>query len=248
MSSLSTIIVDDEPLARARLRALLAEHEDIVVTGEFDCVGSAEEHLRQTGADLVLLDIQLAGELGIRLAERLKSSDHPCSVIITTAFRDYAVEAFDAKAVDYLLKPVDGARLADALERMRERRHSNGAAEPAQAREPQRRQRLVVPQGDRSVLLRVADIDWVESVGNYVKVHVGKCAFTMRSPLYTFELNLDADDFVRIHRRTVVNVNSIASIHRGVRRGEFTVTLRDGSNLPMQSVYASRLRSLVGRF
>ncbi len=238
-----TIIVDDEPLARERLRSLLSAHPDVEIVSEFESVSTAGEFLRRERPDLMLLDIQLADDSGLSLANLAQSASTPF-VIFTTAFPEYALQAFEARALDYLMKPIEPGRLREALDRVR-----NTLAPSHERRAPrERRERIAVQSGDRSILIRTGDIDWIESVGNYIKLHVGAAGYLVRRTLYSVEDELDPELFVRIHRKYVVNVARVVEIVRGVRRGEYSVKLREGTVLKMQAPYAARLQQVVGRF
>ena len=243
-----TIIVDDEPLARERLRSLLSAHPDVEVVSEFASAAAAREFLRVGQPDLVLLDIELGDDSGFSLANIAQAASAPY-VIFTTAFSDYALQAFDARALDYLMKPIAPARLREALDRVRRSLFAQHNAKDDRAGAPERRrERIAVQNCGRSVLLRTSDIDWIESVGNYIKLHAGPAGYLVRRTLYTIEEELDPAEFIRIHRKYLVNVSRIVEIRRGVHRGEFSVQLRDGTLLKMQATYAAQLQQLVGRF
>ena len=244
MIRMKTIIVDDEPLARDRLRSLLADHCDVEIVEEFGSAGQARDFLRAGRPDLMFLDIQLGDDTGLSLASVAQPASTPY-VIFTTAFPDYALQAFEARALDYLMKPIEPARLREALDRVRRNLGSHGTAADAR---PRTRDRIAVQNGNRSLLVRISDIDWIESVGNYVKLHTGSSRYLLRRALYKLQDDLDPAEFIRIHRKYVVNVSRIAEIGRGVRRGDFSVKLRDGTILKMQAPYAAQLQEIVGRF
>ena len=243
---MSTIIVDDEPLARERLRSLLAEHGDVEITREFATASSVHEFLDRQTPDVIFLDVKLGDSSGLSIANATRSASRPF-VVFTTAFSEYAVRAFETRAVDYIMKPIDPTRLSEALDRVR--RQMTDRAGPAPTGSATKSgARIAVPNGDRHTLIRPGDIDWLESVGNYVKLHVGDRSFTMRSPLYTFVEQLDPAEFVRIHRRYIVNVSRVMEIARGVKRGDYIVRLAQGTSLPVQRAYVPAMRAAVGRF
>jgi two-component system LytT family response regulator len=244
---ISAIIVDDEVLARERMRSLLAAHADVEITSEFATAAAARDFLERQCPDVVLLDVQLGDRSGLSIANMTRPGELPF-VIFTTAFSEYAVQAFESRAVDYIVKPVEPARLCEALDRVRQRLR-NGDAPSRDASAPAKAAaRIAVSSGDRTTLVRLADIDWIEAVGNYIKLHVGDQSYVVRSALYAFEKRLDPSEFVRIHRKYVVNVTRVREISRGIRRGEYLVQLDDGQSLPMQRAYAASLREAVGRF
>jgi two-component system LytT family response regulator len=238
------IIVEDEPLARGRLRSLLTAHGDVEIVSEFASAESAREYLREDRPDLMFVDIELGDDSGLSIASIAQPATAPF-VIVTTAFPEYALRAFDARALDYLMKPIEPARLREALDRVR---RSLATHRGTAAVSDRRRERIAVQHGNRSVLIRAADIDWLESIGNYVKLHTSSVRYLVRRPLYKLHEELDPAEFVRIHRKYVVNVARIAEIDRGVKRGDFSVKLRDGTMLKMQATYAADLQRIVGRF
>jgi len=239
-----TIIVDDEPLARERLRSLLEVHGDVEIVDEFGSASEARDFLRAGSPDLMFLDIELGDANGLTLAQVAQPASTPY-VIFTTAFPDYALQAFEARALDYLMKPIEPERLREALDRVR---RNLSVHAPAAEKRDRKRERIAVQNGDRSVLIRATDIEWIESVGNYVKLHAGSARYLVRCPLYRLYADLDPAEFIRIHRKYIVNVARIAEIGRGVRRGDFSVKLVDGTILKMQPPYAAQLQEVVGRF
>ena len=244
--SIRSIIVDDEVLARERLRQLLAGHADVEITSEFASAEGAREFLEQQTPDVVFLDIQLGDRSGLSIANMTRSLSPPY-IIFTTAFSDYAVQAFESRAIDYIVKPVEQGRLSEALDRVR-RQMSLQEPAPSRRSDDRAHGRIAVPNDGRFTLVRLGDIDWIESVGNYVKIHTGSKSYIIRSPLYSFIKKLDPVEFVRIHRKYIVNVSRVAEIARGVKRGDYIVRLDDGNSLAMQRAYAADLRSAVGRF
>ena len=240
-----TIIVDDEPLARERMRALLAEHPDVQITSEFATAAAASEFMERQRPDVVFLDVQLGDRSGLAIAN-MTSSDEGPMVIFTTAFSEYAVNAFEVKAVDYIVKPVEAARLRDALDRVRRRLRMQ--VEPRTAPESRPARRIAVPHDGRSMLIRSDDVDWLEAVGNYVKLHLGEKSYIVRSALHSFERHLPAGEFVRIHRKYIVNVARVKEIGRGVRRGEHLLKLENGQLLVVQRGYVQAFRNAFVRF
>ena len=244
---ITAIIVDDEALARERIRTLLAEHADVEIMSEFATAAAARDFLERQRPDVVLLDVQLGDRSGLTIANMSPPGDPPF-VIFTTAFSEYAVKAFESRALDYIVKPVEAARLRDALDRVRQRMRPHDAIAPIAPATPKSSGRIAVPLGGRVALIRLGDIDWIEAVGNYIKLHVAEKSYIVRSALYAFEKRLDPSEFVRIHRKYLVNVARVKEIARGVRRGEYLVKLEGGLTLNMQRAYAAELRAAVGRF
>lgn len=233
------LIVDDEPLARADLSALLEEVGGVEIAGECANAAEALAALERATPELLFLDIQMPEMDGFELLANIERGELPV-VIFTTAFDDHALRAYDQQALDYLLKPIDPARLAAAVQRARK------LIDSGQPRE--RRTRIAAKSGDRTLLVRVEDIDWIEPVSNYAKLHSAGNVFYVRTTMSALEEELDPNRFVRIHRSAIVNVDRIAEVAKSVRQGDFVVVLRDGHRLDMQRSYAARLRALVGRF
>src|SRR5262245_41000575 len=207
------LIVDDEPLARKRLRELLKGDSEIVVVGE--CANGAEtlSATRELSPDLIFLDVQMPGIDGLGVSEALNGRESPLFVFVT-AYEQYAVRAFDAQAVDYLLKPFDRARFTRALRRAKERirekdrdyvnRRILGMLSEIKDK-PQYLDRLVIKNNDRVFVLKTDEIDWIEAEGNYVRIHFGKQSSLMRETLTRLAAQLDPRKFPRIHRSRMVN-------------------------------------------
>jgi two-component system, LytTR family, response regulator len=225
------LLVDDEPLARQRLRQMLADHNDVAVVGEAEHVGQARELVRSERPDLILLDIRMPGADGFSLVEGLHLTPRPY-VIFVTAYAEHAVQAFDAEAVDYLLKPFDEERLARALERAR------GAI--AQRRQGGHLERFAVTTGQLTRYVAAKDVDWIEGHGNYAKLHVGKGTHLVRTTLAALEQQLDPTRFTRVHRSAIVALDRVREI-RSLGGGEYRVLLTDGTQVPMSQRYRDRL-------
>jgi two-component system, LytTR family, response regulator len=231
MTSLRVVLVDDEPLARQRLRSMLADHADVAIVGEAEHVDDAQEVVRRERPDLILLDVRMPGADGFSLVERLHLTPRPY-LIFVTAHAEHAVDAFDAQAVDYLLKPFDEERLARALDRAR-------AALARRAPRPVL-ERLPVTLGRRTRYVSCADVDWFEGHGNYVKVHAGKTIHLVRTTLAALEEELDPGRFARVHRSAIVALDRVREL-QSLGGGEYRVLLADGSQVPMSQRYRDRL-------
>ena len=247
-----TLIADDEPLARERLRALLARHTDIDIIAECSNGADAIEAIGELHPDLVLLDVEMPRVDGFGVLEALDRDSLP-AVVFISAHDQYAVKAFESHALDYVLKPFDESRIDRALHRVREQ-----IARPAgsrhidprllslleELRDRRRSDRLVVKTGGRVVFLRTEDIDWVEASGNYVRLHVGGEAHLLRESMKNMERRLDPSTFVRIHRSAIVNVDRIRELEPWFH-GEYIVILRDGTRLTSSRVFSDRLNALI---
>jgi two-component system LytT family response regulator len=226
VTPLRVVIADDEPLALARLRALLADHADVVVEAEAGDAATALQAIRTIKPDLVLLDIEMPGLSGLELARRLHVTPAPF-VVFVTAHAAHAVEAFAAGAVENLLKPFDEPRLAAC-------RALAGAAAPGHL------ERVAVSLGKRTLFVATAAIDWLAASGNYVELHVGPEVHLLRGTLGALELRLDPRVFVRIHRSYLVRFDAVREL-RSLGAGEQRIVLADGVELPVSPRYRDRL-------
>jgi two-component system LytT family response regulator len=243
------LIVDDEPWARKRIAALLGTERDVEVVGECADAAEAVAKITELQPDLVFLDVQMPGGDGFDVIEAV-GPDHMPVVIFATAYDTFAVRAFDAQAIDYLLKPFDEDRFARALERARkDLQHASAQAGLRALLESletgsRRLRRLVVKSGGRVSFLRTADADWFEASGNYVAVHVGRESHLLRITMNALEPRLDRDQFVRIHRSTIVNLDRVKELQPWFR-GEQMLVLADGTQLPVGRAFRERLRRLL---
>jgi two-component system LytT family response regulator len=249
-----TLIVDDEPLARQRLRRLLEADPDVVVLGECGDGGQAVTDLRELRPDLVFLDVQMPVLDGFGVLRELGGEALP-AVIFVTAHDRYALKAFEVHALDYLLKPFDKARFAGALERAKAQvRQGSAAALNERLQEllrlvPARRDgpgRLMVKSGGRVYFVRIEDVDWVEAAGNYVRLHVGKEEHLLRESLSALEKKLDPGRFVRIHRSTIVNLDRVRELQPAFH-GDYVVILQDGAELALGRSFRDKLEEALGR-
>jgi two-component system LytT family response regulator len=248
------LIVDDEPLARKRLRELLKDDSEIVIVGE--CANGAEtlSATREVAPDLIFLDVQMPGIDGLAVSESLNGSGSPL-VVFVTAYEQYAVRAFDAQAVDYLLKPFDRARFTRALGRAKERlrekdrydvnRRILGLLSEIKDK-PQYLDRLVIKNNDRVFVLKTDEIDWIEAEGNYVRIHFGKQSSLMRETLTRLAEQLDPRKFPRIHRSRLVNIDHIQELQPWSHR-DWRIILRSGAELRLSRNYRDRLHQLLGK-
>jgi two-component system LytT family response regulator len=253
MSEIRALIVDDEPPARERIRALLQDEGDIVVAGESDSGPTAVEAIRNLDPDLVFLDVQMPGLDGFGVLDALGT--RPPALVFVTAYDAYAVRAFEVHALDYLLKPFDRDRFRATLERVRgalaaRAPAAEGPAEAAPIEEsgvaPAPLRRLLAKRDGRLVVLKVAEIDWIESSANYVALHVGKEKYLVRETMQSLEGRLDGAQFLRIHRSTIVNLDRVQEIEPYFH-GDYIVRLQDGQRLTLSRTYRDRLQQHLGR-
>jgi two-component system LytT family response regulator len=232
-----TIIVDDSPLIREGIRLLLEPEQDVEVVGEASDGASAVSAVARLRPDLIFLDVQMPTFDGFEVLDRAVPPN--CAVVFVTAYDDYAVRAFQANAIGYLLKPFTPRLFQAALQRARQLL-ANPAIGAHNGARPTPLNRLVVKEGDRFTLLRPDEVDWISSAGDYIEVHARGRAFLVRQTLSELEATLDADTFVRIHRTTIVNADRIQTI-KPLPQGDFTVTLTNGAVLRLSRSYRLRL-------
>lgn len=234
------LIVDDEPLARERVRSMLRDEADIEVAGECGDGLAAVAAIKKLSPDLLFLDVQMPGMDGFEVL-RAVGKDWMPVVIFVTAYDQHALQAFEAHALDYLLKPFKPARFKETVQRAREHLANqqagsvsrNLAALLGQSR-PERKfiSRIAVKSGERTVFVKTAQIDYLESAGNYVVLHVGKENHVVRETLTALEEGLDSKKFVRISRSVLVNADQIKEL-QPLFKGEHVVVLHNGKQLTM---------------
>lgn len=251
-----TIIADDERLAREKLRVLLTCEPQIRIVAECQNGKQTLTALRTHHADLLLLDIQMPGMDGFEVLSQLTPEEMPV-VIFTSAYDQYAIRAFEAHALDYLLKPFDGGRLHQAIERARlelsrsqEREITNRIlsllskvkSETEAPALPE--SRLIIKAKGRIVFLTLDEIDWIEASANYVRLHVGKESHLLRDSIGGISARLNPSLFARIHRSTIVNVRKIKELIP-VNSGEYVVVLKNGKELSCSRGYRAALRGMI---
>jgi two-component system LytT family response regulator len=248
---LRALIVDDEPLARELLRAMLQVHDDVEVIGECGSGTAAVEAVRAEKPDLLFLDVQMPGLDGFEVLRELAPAIP--QVVFVTAYDQYALRAFEVHALDYLLKPFDEERLERAVQRARA--HLRRPPEDGDRRQILRmldelrgarrwRERLVIRVGERAFLQPVAEVDWLEADGKYVKVHVGPKAHVIRETMTQLAEALDPGRFLRISRSAIVNVDRIREIQPWFR-GDYVVILRNGAEVTSTRGYRDALKALL---
>jgi len=247
------LVVDDEPLARRRLRRLLERDPDVETVADCGDGSAAVAAIAEQAPDLVFLDVQMPEIDGFGVLERLPAGRTPL-VVFVTAYDQYALRAFEVSAVDYLLKPFDRRRFDQALQRAKARLAAEEAAggfgrrtlallEELRAR-ASHCERLVVKAGGRAFFLKTDEIDWIEAEGKYVRLHVGRESHLLREPISTLEAQLDPRRFLRIHRSTIVNVDRVRELQPWFHN-EYRVLLRDGTELMLSRGCRKKLAELL---
>jgi two-component system LytT family response regulator len=249
---LTTLIVDDEPLAREGLRMLLARDPDVSAIHEARDGREAVSVIRDMRPDLVFLDVQMPEMDGFSVVGEVGVEQMP-SVVFVTAHDRYAIQAFEINAIDYLLKPVTEERFAQSLERAKTRL----AVKPADDANRQilslletiampRRyvNRLAIRSAGKTVFVDVQDVDWMEAAENYVQLHIGRTSHLLHVTLSGLEKSLNPEVFLRIHRSIIVNVTRIKELQPGIN-GEYVITLHNGVRLQSGRMYHHRLKALT---
>jgi two-component system LytT family response regulator len=248
-SRIRCLLVDDEVLARLALRQALASHPELDIVGECADGTEALAALRALRPDLLVLDVQMPGINGFAVLRALAPEELPM-VVFVTAFDEHAMRAFDSRALDYLLKPLDQARFDAAMERVKTQwrgRRSGPRRELLDLLAHDKRflERLSVRKAEHMVVLRVEEIDWIRAEGNYVRIHAGGAAYLHRETLARLEAELDPGHFLRIHRGTLVNLERIREVHP-LFYGDCQVVLRDGTRLTLSRRFRDRARTALG--
>ncbi len=247
------LIVDDEPLARERLRTLLRKESDFEITGECGDGAKAVAAIEKSRPDVVFLDVQMPEADGFAVVEAV-GTQHMPAVVFVTAYDKYALKAFDVRALDYLLKPFDRERFAATLARVRARLQENSGqisrelASLLRELRPAAKylERVVIRSGGRVTFLRAEEIDWIGAAGNYLEIHAGKQTHLLRETMNSLEARLDPQKFLRIHRSTIVHVERVRELHSSFH-GDYEVLLRDGVRLTLTRNYKDKLEKLIGQ-
>lgn len=238
------VIVDDEPLARARLERILGAEDDIDIVGTFGDGDSALRAIPSLAPDLVLLDVQMPGLDGCALATALTGGVTPL-VVFVTAHASYAVNAFALHALDYLLKPVDPSRLHETLRRVRKAMASGLEGAAPTTRPAVYVQRIAVPDGSCLRLLAVSEIDCVIAQGNYVELRVGPKSLLLRDSIGRLAQDLDPARFLRIHRSRIVRLEQVEQVET-YGAGQYLVRLRNGMRMTSGRMYRDAVRDALG--
>ncbi len=262
---LRVLIADDEAIARRRMLRLLKNEPGVEVVGECGDGQTAIALVEELRPDVLFLDIQMPEQDGFAVLRGIEPAHLP-TIVFTTAYAEFAVKAFEVSAADYLLKPFDRDRVQAALGRVRKIRQVGegddraarllllleqfGLESEQLVRRPPKPDapldRLVVKTNGRVVFVRVADIEWIEAAGNYVRVHSPGRSHLVRETMTTLEERLDGQQFVRIHRGTIVNVDRIRELQPWFS-GDYVVILADGTKLRLSRSYRDRMETRLGR-
>ena len=251
--TIRTLIVDDEPLARRRIRRMLAHDPEVAIVGDCSNGREAIAAIKSESPDLIFLDVQMPEVDGFDVLASAETKRPPL-VIFVTAYDQYALRAFEVAAVDYLVKPFDRRRFEGALERAKSRLASGRESELNQQTlallaelkaQSSHVERLVIKAGGRAFFLKTDEIDWIEAEGKYVRLHVGKESYLLREAIGSMEAQLDPKKFPRIHRSTIVNIERVRELQPWFHN-EYRVILKDGTELMLSRSCRKRLGELLG--
>ena len=249
---LSVLVVDDEALPRQRVTDLVRGHPRLTLVGEVSDGAAALDAIVERRPDLVFLDIQMPELDGFQVVSALDDAVLP-AIVFVTAYDEYAIRAFEVDAIDYLLKPVTAQRFAAAVTRVLGRIDRRDASLEAPIRTLANRAaeqrgapvtRFVARRGSKHYFVPVADVDWIEAEGNYVRLQTGERSHLIRETMKALEAKLDPAEFVRIHRSMLVAVARIESV-QAREHGEYLVTMRGGAKFVSSRGYSERLRRML---
>jgi two-component system, LytTR family, response regulator len=249
--TLTTLIVDDEPLAREGLCMLLSQDPEIAVLREARNGREAVAAIRSARPDLVFLDVQMPEMDGFAVVREVGAERMP-PVVFVTAHDRFAIQAFEINAIDYLLKPVTEERFTQALARAKTRLYSSPADEAGRrvislleslAMPRRYLKRLAVRSAGKTVFVDLEDVDWIEAAENYVQLHAGRVNHLLHVAMNALERSLDPEKFLRIHRSIIVNVSEIKELQPGLH-GEYVITLHGGARLESGRTYSEKLKTM----
>jgi two-component system LytT family response regulator len=249
---IATLIVDDEPAARGRLRSLIESDAEVKIVGECGDGIRAAEMIRNLKPALLFLDVQIPGADGFGVLEEIADCRDLPTVVFVTAHREYAIPAFEAQALDYVLKPFKRSRFLEVLARakahilLNTERQNHQQPPPASAPVQESSQLLLIKSAGRLLFLKMSDLKWVEAERDYLRLHLEKDSHFIRDTMNNFQQRLDKNGFIRIHRSTIVNVNEIGEI-LPLLGGDYTVILRDKTKLTLSRRYRSSLDDFLRR-
>lgn len=239
-----SIIVDDEPLARSIVKEYLADFPEITVVNECNDGFEGVKAITRDRPDLVFLDIQMPKINGFEMLELI---EEPPSVIFTTAFDEYAIKAFEAHAIDYLLKPFSRERFAKAITKWLQHRKTplQPTDLPLDIRQPEERSRIVVKEAGNIRVVPVHEIQYIEAYDDYVKIYTSKEMFLKKKTMSFYESILDPEDFIRVHRSYIINIGALTRIEP-LEKDTHVALLKGGARVPLSRSGYSRLKSVLG--
>jgi two-component system LytT family response regulator len=255
VTKIRTLVVDDEPMARERILGLLSQESDVEVVGQCSDGRQAISAIQQLSPELVFLDVQMPALDGFGVIRHVGAERMPM-VVFVTAYDEYALQAFEVHALDYLLKPFGRDRLQQCLDHARHQRDRHRAGELGKSLlalvqdfkpdQQKKQDRLVVKSAGRVFFVRTEDIDWIEAAGNYVRLHMKEQSHLFRETMNQMEARLDPQRFFRIHRSRIVNTERIKELQPWFN-GEYVVVLHNGAQLRLSRSYREKLEERLGK-
>jgi two-component system, LytTR family, response regulator len=243
---IKTIIIDDEPLARSITREYLQQYSEFEIVQECNDGFEGVKAITQCKPDLIFLDIQMPKINGFEMLELIET---PPAVIFTTAFDEYALKAFELHAVDYLLKPYSKDRFDKALQKWLQARnqntHQNALLQHEEIRQPEERHRIVVKESGNIRIIPVHDIHYIEAYDDYVKIYTAKEMFLKKKTMSFYERSLDPDQFVRVHRSYILQLQQLTRIEP-LEKDSHIALLKSGVRIPLSKTGYTKLKTLLG--
>jgi two-component system, LytTR family, response regulator len=249
------ILIDDEPVARLGVRARLRKHKDFKIVEEASSAGEALEKIHRLRPDVILLDVEMVNSSGLDIARTLDEQPIKPIIVFLTAHRQYALQAFDVEAIDYLLKPINDVRFEITLNRIREALAFQGTAESdgrtshkgvseSLSKRTAAFAPIAVQEGKKTRLIEVTDVDWISAAGDYTKLHVRGSTHLLREPLSTLLGRLPPNVFYRIHRSFIVNLSRVRDFTT-MRNQDLLLTLKDGTVLRASRTFSDELKKAL---
>jgi len=246
---LKAFIVDDEPLARDELAYLLKRSKQIEIVGETDCVESALEKINNLDLDVIFLDIQLADESGIEIAAHINKLDHPPFIVFATAFDEYALQAFELNAVDYILKPFEEKRVLLTIEKLYKLIENQKQVipffNPKHNFGNERSEKLAITIDEKIVIVNINDILYIGTNEGKTVIAIENIKYSVSDSLVTFERKLQHSSIIRVHRAYLVNVDAIVEIEPWFN-STYNIIMKDGEKVPVSRTYTKELKQLLG--
>jgi two-component system, LytTR family, response regulator len=247
----NVVIADDEPLARKRLRTMLARHDGYQIVAECRDGNETVEMLASNRPDLLFLDVKMPALDGFEVLTALDDGAHPLAIVFVTAFADRAVDAFDHSAADFLLKPYGVDRFDRAMQRVDERLRGDSSADTAAMRRvlesiraPVHAERFLVRGPTHLYFVRAHEVEWIDAAANYVRLHAGGRVHFVRGTVKSIEERLEPDKFVRVHRSMIVNLDFVKRLEPS-EHGEYVITMQDGARIRSSRTYNTQLRAAL---
>ncbi|MEH7452472.1 LytR/AlgR family response regulator transcription factor [Gottfriedia acidiceleris] len=240
---LKALIVDDEPLARDELAYLLKRSKAVEIVGEADSIRSTLEFIQIEEVDVVFLDIQLADESGLELAQKLQDLNHQPAIVFATAFDEYALNAFDLQAIDYILKPFDEIRIQKTIEKLAKLSMKSIKTEVKKNPPLLKQDKLAISVDERILLITFEEIIYISTQEGKTSVVTDKITYRINEPLINLERKLQNTSFTRVHRSYIVNLDKIIEIQPWFN-STYNLIMNDGEKVPVSRTYTKEIKQL----